>query len=218
MREDMRRETKKRGYGELLLFVAAILVISIAMSIAVVMDGNKEDAPEPTEGHVIGLTTAVKETQIAKEMPMSTAKAVEEEDTAYYDVPLSEEYQDYVIATCRAYNIAPALVFAIMERESGFDAAKVGDDGKSIGIMQIYAAYHKERMERLGVTDLYDPYQNALVGIDYLAGAFARDEDLYWVLMMYNGGEAYADQHMNAADYSNYAVEISERAAELERK
>lgn len=63
---------------------------------------------------------------------------------------------------------------ALIEKESGYKFDKVGDDGHSIGYMQIYEECHRDRMERLNVTDLTNPYQNVLVGIDYLSELIER--------------------------------------------
>ena len=43
------------------------------------------------------------------------------------------------------------LVVALIEKESGYKFDKVGDDGHSIGYMQIYEECHRDRMERLNV-------------------------------------------------------------------
>lgn len=135
-----------------------------------------------------------------------------------YDVPLDEELQLYIIDLCEQHNIAPAFVFAVIEQESGFNADAVGDDGKSLGLMQIYQKYHIDRMEKLGCGDLMNPYDNVAVGIDYLYELFQMNPDVYWVLMAYNGGIAYSNERMSTGNYSDYAINITERAKELERK
>lgn len=138
------------------------------------------------------------------------------EENTYFDVPLSEELQKHIFAECEECNIAPALVVAIIERESNYDAGAVGDSGSSLGLMQIQQKWHGERMDNLGCTDLLDAFQNVTVGIDYLAELKDRNGDLYWVLMAYNGGATYANRMVEAGTYSAYAVEVAERAAELE--
>lgn len=136
----------------------------------------------------------------------------------YFNVPLSEELQDYIFEVCDQYNIAPALIISIIEQESNYDIDSIGDNGKSFGLMQIQKAYHTERIKELGVTDLLNPYQNIAVGIDYLAELKEENSDLYWVLMAYNGGREYANEHMRNEDISDYAVEIVQRASQLERE
>ena len=71
-------------------------------------------------------------------------------------------------------------------------------------------------MERLGVEDLLDPYDNILIGTDFLAELAQEYGDLYAVLMYYNAGyDGLRD--WRAGKYSDYAIAVSERAAELER-
>lgn len=133
----------------------------------------------------------------------------------YFDVPIDHDLQDYIIDTCRDYNIAPAVIIAMIERESMFTPDAVGDDGCSTGLMQIQEKWHRDRMERLGCTDLYDEKQNITVGIDYLAELFGVNEEILWVLMAYNGGMAYANRNID--NPTDYAIYITERAYELER-
>lgn len=152
-------------------------------------------------------------------MQQDETPLVQQAAPAYYDVPLSQEFQNYLFSKCAEYNIAPALVLAVMEKESGFDASKIGDDGASVGLMQINGQHHKERMERLGIVNLMDPYQNAAVGIDYLAEALRKNpEGVYYALMYYNGGPSYAENKMQQGKYSEYAMEVSQRAAELQEE
>ena len=68
-----------------------------------------------------------------------------------------------------------------------------------------------------GVTDLTDPYQNILCGTDFISELADKYEDLYLVLMYYNQGEyGGAIEQWESGQYSDYAVSIVERAAELE--
>lgn len=134
-----------------------------------------------------------------------------------YVVPLDEDLQLHIIKLCEEHHIAPALVMAMIEQESGFNASAIGDDGKSMGLMQIYQKYHTDRMEKLGCNDLMNPYDNVAVGIDYLYELFQMNPDVYWVLMSYNGGIAYSNERMVTGNYSDYAVNVAARAKELER-
>lgn len=133
----------------------------------------------------------------------------ETETNTYFDVPLSEELQDHIMNLCEEYGIDPAVVIAMIEKESCYTVTAIGDSGNSFGLMQIQPRWHSGRMEKLGCTDLLDPFQNVTVGIDYLA------EMLDW----YGGEIAAALTAYNAGSYSgtvtNYAWAVMAMAEEL---
>lgn len=126
-----------------------------------------------------------------------------------------EEWRDYIEIVAADYNICPELIEAVIERESSWRPDAV--NGTCIGLMQINPEYHAERMERLGVEDLLEPYDNILVGTDFLAELFREYGDIYAVLMYYNAGYDGL-RAWRAGEYSDYAVEVTERYAELERE
>lgn len=115
---------------------------------------------------------------------------------SYFDVPLSEDLQDHIFRECEKYNVDPAIVVAMIERESTFRESVVGDNGNSFGLMQIQPRWHKARMERLGCHNLLDPYQNVTVGVDLLAELINMGRGLDWALMAYNGGPGYANKQV----------------------
>ena len=112
---------------------------------------------------------------------------VEVRATVTYPVPLDQELQDYIVKTCLEYEISPCIVFAIIGVESNYDASLIGDNGKSYGLMQIYASQHTQRCIRLNTYNLLDARQNALTGIDYLAELLSTGHDIEWCLSWYNG-------------------------------
>lgn len=136
----------------------------------------------------------------------------------YFDVPLEEKLQDHIFALCDESGIDPAIVVAIIDRESKFTADAIGDRGRSYGLMQIQPRWHEARMEKLGVTDLLDPYQNVTVGIDILGELVDSGRSIEESLMIYNGGYALANKHKEAGTLSDYATYVLNYASELERK
>ena len=114
------------------------------------------------------------------------------------------------------YGICPELIQAIVEKESNYNENAVSSHG-AIGLMQVIPRWNQDRMDRLGVKDLTDPYQNILCGTDLISELADKYEDLYLVLMCYNQGEyGGAIEQWENGQYSDYAVSIVERAAELE--
>ncbi len=126
----------------------------------------------------------------------------------HLDIPLSYDVQHYVYELSWEYDIDPILVMAIIQKESKCDPNTVGDYGKAIGLMQIQRQWHYERIRELKCTDLYDPYQNILVGMNYLAELFEGDMTMEWVLMAYNGGRTWANKHAVAGYTTKYAREV----------
>lgn len=87
----------------------------------------------------------------------------------HYDIPLSDEFQEYVQDVCEQYGLDATVIYGMAEQETYFNPALTGDSGKAQGLLQVQPQWHSARMARLGVTNLYDARQNALVAADYLA-------------------------------------------------
>ena len=103
------------------------------------------------------------------------------------DVPLDGETQAFLRSACEEAGITYELALAVIRQETEFRNV-VGDNGDSIGYMQIQPRWHEERMERLGVTDLADPYSNFRVGCDFLAELISK-YTLEEALTAYNSGK-----------------------------
>jgi hypothetical protein len=131
----------------------------------------------------------------------------EQPTRTYFDIPLSYDVQDHIFAECETHNIDPAIIVAMIYRESKFDTYALGDDGRSAGLMQIQAKWHLQRMIKLGCTDLFDQYQNITVGVDILAELLDRyGGDMAKALTAYNRGAyqgtvtSYAKEILNNAE------------------
>ena len=129
------------------------------------------------------------------------------------DTWISETAQQACIKYGEEYNICPELIMAIIERESCGISDVANKD--CIGLMQVSGIWHKDRMKKLGVTDLFDEDSNIHVGTDYLYDLFVKYEDPSVVLMAYHG-ESDALQKAEQGIISDYAKGILERSAELE--
>lgn len=125
------------------------------------------------------------------------------------DVPLDGDTQALLHAACEEAGITYELALAVIRQETEFRNV-IGDNGDSIGYMQIQPRWHEERMERLGVTDLTDPYSNFRVGCDFLAELLSK-YTLEEALTAYNSGKPgkseYATSVMNYMDEYNRAGE-----------
>ena len=93
-------------------------------------------------------------------------------------------------------------------------------NGDCKGLMQISEHWHRERMERLGVTDIYDARGNILLAADYIAELRDTTEygyDLVYVLMRYNMATDTANKLYKQGEYTDYALEIIAESKRLER-
>ena len=155
-------------------------------------------------------TNPVKETKVAEETYITETETPKGE-MQYYNVPLSKELQEYIAEICTQYDsVSLPLVLAIIQRETNYDADAIGDNGNSLGLMQIQPQWHESRMERLGVTDLLNPYQNVTVGIDILAECIGKYETLEEALTVYNAGPSGAEElyFSKGIKANEYALEI----------
>lgn len=144
---------------------------------------------------------------VAKPEPVMEAKPAEVDTPVREDIPLDAEIQLLLYQACEETGIQYELALAVIKQETDFRNI-TGDDGASTGYMQVQRRWHEDRMERLGVTDLADPYGNFLVGCDYLAEMLGKGRGIEWALMAYNGGPSYANDMAKAGRVSQYAKDV----------
>lgn len=103
------------------------------------------------------------------------------------DVPLDGELQAYLRAACEESGVDYELMLALIRKETNYQNL-MGDGGDSYGYCQVQPRWHKARMERLGVTDLMDPYGNFRVAADYLS-ELLKKYPVEEALTAYNSGK-----------------------------
>lgn len=96
--------------------------------------------------------------------------------------------------------VDPNIVKAIIMEESGGNPNAVGDNGESIGLMQIQPKHHKKRMEELGIVSLFDPQENVILGCSILSDLYDKYGNYEDALSVYNSG--------NTEDGREYAERI----------
>lgn len=102
--------------------------------------------------------------------------------------------QVYTYCICQDYGVDYEMVFALIERESKCIWNAEGNDGETKGYMQIAEKWHEDRMERVGCSDMLNPFQNIRVGVDFLAELQDKLKNVpekdrnYYVLAAYNYG------------------------------
>ena len=115
------------------------------------------------------------------------------------NVALSSDLTQYTLNLCSQYGVDSSVIFSVMYHESHFNAGATSGSGAQ-GLMQIIPRYNASRMAKLGVTNLYDPASNILVGIDLLAEYYHTYGSWNQALTAYRTG--------NAGNDSAYAATI----------
>lgn len=112
----------------------------------------------------------------------------------------------------RGYDFYPdidLLVQSIIQVESNFDPNLTSSAG-CIGLMQLSPYWQASRAAKFGVTDLWNPYNNILVGIDFLCDLYFNyaNQDMVLALMMYNMDFSSARAIRRNGGMSDYAREV----------
>lgn len=115
------------------------------------------------------------------------------------------------------YDIPPNILHALAYVESRYNVNATGASGDS-GLCQIIPKWNRDRMKRLGVTDIYDPYSNVLVCADILKynQSAKYGNDIRFMLMAYNMGVGGATKKYEAGIISNYANKVLAKSYELD--
>ena len=113
-------------------------------------------------------------------------------------------------------NVEPQLLIALAEAESTYNPEAIGGD--CIGLCQVNPRWHKDRMERLNVTesDLLTVNGNMAVAADYLAELLDSYEgDVTAALMAYNGDSRINAYLNGTGEPSTYATKIINRCISM---
>ena len=148
---------------------------------------ERADKPEP-----------VQEAYIQSEPLIAAIPAAEEpqerqlgpcEDTYLREaIPLSYELQAILYSACLEYEIDYSLALAVVEQETNFRNV-TGDDGASVGFMQIQDRWWSGLMEEIGARDLTDPEDNFRTGCAILRQLLDKHGNIEDALTAYNRGK-----------------------------
>ena len=109
--------------------------------------------------------------------------------------PISTRLARHIESCCEINGIDPAIVFAIIERESDFQPDVVNPFSGCVGLMQLHPSTLKWLERETGcVYNPYDPYQNTAGGIYLLGWLMQRyDQHVPSALLAYAEGVGGAD-------------------------
>ena len=107
-------------------------------------------------------------------------------------------------------DVVTKLIPKILEHESKFNPAAVGDNGRSHGAGQIQfkTALGIMRERKLTVEDLYDPYVNPFLASEYLEYLYQKHKNIQYALSAYNGGLKIKDGIVTMTNVSSYVMPI----------
>lgn len=114
------------------------------------------------------------------------------------DIPMDADHQKHLWDYCQEYYLPFELALAVIQKESAYDPEAVGDNGNSIGYMQIQPVWFQSEMDHLGITDVTDPINNLHLGC-FILSTYVQAYDFENGLTQYNTGHT---------GYSPYAAEV----------
>lgn len=134
----------------------------------------------------------------------------------------NEELWKISIEVGDLYDIDSAILVSLVDSESTRNIWAV--NGTHKGLTQVTAKWHQDRMDRLGVEDLYDPYGSILVCADYLDELLGIGEkkgygrSIEYALMRYNMATDTANSMYARGEISGYAKKIVKRASDYQEE
>lgn len=208
---------KNFNYDLIILIMTIILLLlvltsSITSIVCITKSHNKKETKQSKHYYLnnnIELTTMEIKDETIPLVPMSTKSK-----KLYSKVPMSASYQKWLDKKCKKYGVSTNVVLGVMKVESNFDIKASGDKGRSLGLMQIQKRYHTKRMKKLNANNLLNAYDNATVGVDYLAELYKNNnKNWHKTLMAYNGGQYYANRNVKKGIYSSkYSRKVMNKA------
>jgi soluble lytic murein transglycosylase len=132
------------------------------------------------------------------------------------------EYDHIVLGHAKNYDLDPALLAAVIYRESKFDPDALSSEG-AIGLMQLLPETARGIAlntggSRFRVQDLYDPEINVRYGSFYLRRLLNKYGEERLALAAYNAGQSNVDRWLAAAGEIEFAETRSYVADVLEAR
>lgn len=155
------KKYKLKKYGVAYFFmywvVPALVLAFLSMDVDMTLADMKKDSPSDF-------------VKVASEVPNGT----------------TTEQKDYIDRTAEAYKLDPKVVKAIIKVESGGNVNAVGDNGNSVGLMQVQPRFNAHRLKQ--GESLLDPQVNVRVGCELLSELIEKYGTLDEALTAYNAG------------------------------
>lgn len=120
------------------------------------------------------------------------------------------EYDDIITECSERYGLSKALIYAVIECESGFDEKAVSPVGAS-GLMQLMPETFEWILPEVSdkERDIFDPSQNVEAGCKYLSYLIKRFKLTETALAAYNAGEGTVAAWLKSNEYSLDGIGLS---------
>lgn len=176
------------------MIIFPLLIITIIF-ILIISEKDEEIVLDNT-----GVYRVVESNTIQTTSAKETETCTQEREWKPYDfIPLDYELQRYIHNLCEKYNISYILILAIIKTESEFDVNCIGDNGNSIGLMQIQPKWWQNIADQYNL-NIWVPEDNVHLGILIITNLLnANNGDLDKALKQYNSGnpDFYSDRYIN---------------------
>lgn len=175
-----------------------IAIQKASVSIGTIQNGLKEALEEQQAEEV--QESDPEEPQELEQESKPQSEPIEEpisqpKQTKLFGKALYDSYVHEIVST-RYPNLKEEYIRAVIYHESRYDPNCWGKSTNVQGLMQIMPKWHMERARSLGVTDLFDPYGNILVGCDLLS-EMTKQGGFEYALNCFAGGSKYANAYKN---------------------
>ena len=167
------------------VILVCLLFFAFAAGVACM---EREEAEPEADSSVEAVETSAVMPVPAAEKPQERQFGLCEDTYLREDIPLSYDLQAMLYGACLEFEIDYSLALAVVEQETNFQNV-TGDDGASVGFMQIQERWWSGLMEEIGARDLTDPEDNFRTGCAIIRKLMDKHGSVEDALTAYNRGK-----------------------------
>lgn len=166
------------------VILVCLLFFAFAAGVACM---EREEAEPEADSSVEAVETAAVMPVPASQEPQERQLGPCEDTYLLEDIPLSYELQAMLYGACQEFEIDFDMALAVIEQETNFRNV-TGDDGASVGYMQVQDRWWSGLMEEIGARDLTEPEDNFRTGCAILRQLLDKHGNIEDALSAYNTG------------------------------
>ena len=186
------------------VILVCLLFFAFAAGVACM---EREEAEPEADSSVEAVETAAVMPVPAAEEPQERQLGLCEDTYLRDDIPLDYATQMLLYGACLEFEVPYELALAVIEQETNFRNV-TGDDGASVGFMQIQERWWSGLMEEIGARDLTDPEDNFRTGCSIIRKLMDKHGSVEDALTAYNRGKP---------GQSKYSRDVMERMQKYEK-